>query len=79
MTTVYVVVQDRACEYGPPQAVFSTQDLAKACVDKLRERQLEIDGIYTSGFFILPYTIDSASEPSEKALLIGRDGKIEVL
>jgi hypothetical protein len=76
MTTVHVVVVDRACEFGPPVAVFSTKELANSYVDKERKEQMEMEGFYFRGYLIYPFNIDDESGVAGKATLVKRDGNV---
>ena len=78
MTTVYVVVPDKACEVGPPIAVFSTETLANSYVDRTRAEQKATAGFYLRGYLIYPFNIDDESGLAGKATLVEREGKVVV-
>ena len=78
MISVYVVVPDKGCEFGPPVSAFSTKEAAEAYVEKQQTKQLETDGVVRRGYFIFPFKIDDESENSEKATWVHKDGKLEV-
>ncbi len=78
MTTVYVVVVDKACEFGPPVAVFSAEQLAHSYVERKRKEQLEREGFYFRGYLIFPFNIDDESGVAGKATMVEKDGKVSL-
>lgn len=76
MNTVYVVVLDKTCEFGPPVAVFTTRNKADSYVAKKRQEQIEKDGRSWYGFLIYPFNIDDETGCAGKAALVDKDGKV---
>lgn len=58
--TLYVVVQERPCEYGPPQGIFSTLELANAFAEKCRQRERD-NNAYEHSFLVWQFQLDDQS------------------
>lgn len=73
MSRVYVVVLDKGCEYGAPEAVCSTKELAEAHVKEALEFE-QIKPSSYQGYFILPFDIDDGTGRQSGAVKISKNG-----